>query len=69
MEVSLATALSIGKDNTENITLNGFLASYFNGYIDELEDILIEVVQKKQKNEPNVVDNCIKSYCEVVKNV
>lgn len=69
MEVSLSTALSIGKDNRENITLNGFLASYFKGYIDELEDILIEVVQKKQKNEPNVVDNCIKAYCEVVKNV
>lgn len=69
MEVSLSTALSIGKDNREYIALNGFLASYFKGYTNELEDILIEVVQKKQKNEPNVVDNCIKAYYEVVKNV
>lgn len=68
-ECSLSKAISIGKDNEETIVINGFLAHYFKGYIDELEDCLIKIILSKQNHEPCVVNESIKKYCEVMANV
>jgi hypothetical protein len=69
MDMCLSTALSLGKENTKTIALNGFLASYFKGYINELEDILIEAINVKQKHEAELVNKIIKEYCEDMQNV
>ena len=60
--ITLDNLLSLGKEWTEEITINGFLASYFRGYIEELEDILLEAIRQKYEQEPNVLEKSMKEY-------
>ena len=61
---TLSNAFLIGRDYKEDITINGFIASYFRGYIDELEYILLKNIKEKQQKDPQIVEECVKEYCE-----
>lgn len=60
--ITLDNALSIGKEWTEEIEINGFLVSYFKDFVDELEDLLIEAIKSKYEKEPEVVNKSLKEY-------
>lgn len=59
---TLDEAIRVGKSDKRAIQINGFLAHYFRGYEDEIEDILINIILQKQKLEPIVVYSEIVSY-------
>ena len=60
--ITLDNCIELGKEWTEEVTINGFLASYFRGYVDELEDALVEVVKNKYECEPESVEKALKEY-------
>lgn len=60
--ITIENALSLGKDSTEKVEINGFIASYFKGHIDEMEDMLIKQIQLKYESDPDTVNTALKEY-------
>lgn len=60
--LTIDTALAFGRTWTEEVEINGFLASYFRDHIVELEQILIEEIRGKQECNPDVVKKSLQEY-------
>lgn len=60
--ITLDNCIELGKEWTEEITINGFLASYFREFVDEMEDLLIEAIKSKQEHDPECVEKALEEY-------
>lgn len=63
-ECTLQTAIEIGKEYTEEIEINGFIATYFKDNICELEQIVLEAMLEIQMRNSNMIKECVEDYCE-----
>lgn len=63
-EMTLDNVILIGKENPEDIIINGFLADCFRNNISELEDIILKAILERSKHDPEALQKSIKKYCE-----
>lgn len=62
--ITLENVLGLGKDSGDKVEINGFIASFFKSYIDEMEDILIEHIRNKCKSDPDNVQTALREYVD-----
>ena len=60
--VTLDNVLKFGAEWQDEVSINSFLASYFKGHIDELEEILIAEILRKYENDPDMVKESVQEY-------
>lgn len=60
--VTLDNVVKFGSEWKDEVAINSFLASYFKGHIDEMEEILIAEIKRKCEHDADIVQESIQEY-------